>query len=122
MPLDLASRQELPLEIASGRLTAIGPRETRFEVLLEFDLARTLGFAVPHAPTWLVNLIAYIVAPAIFQRYLTALQGMDDDDDVFASRLRADDTGIYRRVRQATGQPSRHRAGRRRWWRRATRL
>jgi hypothetical protein len=63
-----------------------------------------------------VNLIAYIVAPSIFHRYLAALQGMGEDGDVFADRLRADETGIYRRMRQVTGQPSRRRGGKRRWW------
>eukprot|EP00967_Tisochrysis_lutea_P045447 scaffold55195_cov43-Tisochrysis_lutea.AAC.1 len=122
IPRDLLGRLELPVEMALGRLTALGPKQTRYEVLINFDLGRSLGFAVPHAPTWLINLIVYMVAPSLWQRYVAALTDMQEDGNAHKQRIAIDKTGIYSYVQQITAQPLFRRSEKGQWWSRGLRM
>ena len=121
MPPQLLRRRELCIAMAVGRLSALAPARTKFELRIDIDIAATLAASVRRAPTWLVNLVVFIVAPSIWHRYLSALEGMSAPANAHAVRLEADTTGLYQRVQQWTGQPSRH-SGKERWWHRPGRL
>ena len=128
MPSPLSSRLELPVEMAVGRLTAAGDALTRFEVALSFNLTAAAGVAVPRAPSWVINLIVWVVAPSIWSRYTGALSALRTGGSALGRRLRTDSTGLYKFVGRSSGQqpaaaqedPSPHKQARgrsRRGWR-----
>ena len=114
---EMLKHGEVHLKYAFGTLAAVPPRtaagaaRTRVFAELAMDLSRleVLGpirFLTP--PAWLVNLITKIMIPSIWKACLEAIARIQADgaDGPIGARLAADSTGVYRRIRRATKQPS----------------
>jgi len=99
----------LPIAASVGRLMPLppdsaGPR-TAVDVQMTIEL-RGLGWMGGMAsgvPQWLVNLFLFVVAPLVYRRALAVLADLSPESDLGA-RLRADETGVYSRLRLMTGQ------------------
>ena len=66
--------------------------------------ARSYPRSAPHpTPQWLVNLILFVVAPLVYRRALAVLADLSPES-ALGARLRADETGVYARLRHMTGQ------------------
>ena len=141
LPPVLRGRYTLPFEIAVGRLSASGggtaagdgPRGTRVEAAVFFDLSRGhLAKVSSGVPDWLVRLVVSICAPTIWTHALEAAAGGSGGGDgstviadgaalaqaragkqqpglaayglTLRERMRADRTGVFGRVAKWTGQ------------------
>jgi hypothetical protein len=121
LPDSLADRAELPVQLAVGRIRPLdsgasasgAPQRqqrqqplSRVDVYLTFDLSR-LGYlaAASAAPSWLVNLIVFIAVPMVYHSYLDQLATLHASGSAHLSRLRADHSGLYKRVAKWSGQP-----------------
>jgi hypothetical protein len=109
LPSWLRTRLPLRVDVAVARMRPAkhaARTATRADIYLNFRLS-DMHFHATTAPSWIVNTVVYIVAPAIWHAYLEALAMLRASDSRHAARLRADASGLYARVVRWSAQPKR---------------
>lgn len=124
LPADMLKHSEMVLTLATGTLTPLTttreegsgrwrgapPRtRTRANAEMTFDLSKLL-FMGPlrfvHPPAWLVNVATRVLIPGAWRSVLDAIAKIhaDGSKGPIGARIAADRTGLYRRLRRASGQ------------------
>lgn len=121
VPRDVLSHGEVRIKHAFGLLAAVPPRvggprgasgaRTRVQAELAMDLTRLhmlgpIRFLTP--PSWLVNIVTRVMIPGVWRACLEAIAKIHEDGSSgpIGKRLADDATGVYRRIRRSTRQPS----------------
>ena len=111
VPADVLTHGEVQLTYAVARLIAVRrhPARTRVVAEIAMDLTKlsVLGpirYLTP--PAWLVNVVTKIMIPGVWRACLQAIRKIQADgkSGPIGARLAADSTGVYRKIRRATGQ------------------
>ena len=115
-PAEMLKHGEVKLAYAFGTLTALArkrgsPPRSRANVEMAMDLTQLevlgpLRFLTP--PAWLVNTVTRVMIPGVWRGIIDAIAQIQADGPKgpIGARLAADTTGVYRRVRRASGQPT----------------
>lgn len=114
IPPAVAKHAEMVVPSAKAKLFPVArpaglPPRTDFEseVLLDLSLLAFLGpVRHLHPPQWMVTTITKIMMPAVWRHVLRSLERLHaDGGGAIGARILADESGLYRKLRQSCGQP-----------------